>query len=69
MVLSLPVILFLGPDEGWWRPALQALPTGPALQALHALDRGAAGLGLAWAAGALCYAAGLLALAVAASRR
>ena len=67
--LALPCALFLGAQEAWWRPLLQALPTGPALEALYAFDQGATTVGLMWAAGAALYSAGLLGLAVAFARR
>lgn len=69
VILALPVALFLGAPDAWWRPVLHLLPTGPALEALNALGRGAPQVELAWAVGALLYSTALLAASVAFSRR
>ena len=69
VILALPVALFFAAPDAWWRPALQILPTGPALEALYTLERGAPDEGLAWAGAALAYSVAWLGAAIAFSRR
>tara|TARA_R110002072_G_scaffold205996_3_gene363773 strand:- start:155 stop:910 length:756 start_codon:yes stop_codon:yes gene_type:complete len=59
-----PVLLYLLPDDAWYRVAFLIFPTTPVLHAFEAFRQGADVSGYQWLIWAILYAIGLTALAV-----